>query len=228
MSRAVLSGNLDKFTIQSSVTTQKIIISPNLYNEQKGMIVSRMNVTLSKVAKASEQPAGPENPRQLKDLVYIIKKSLTDAPWDNQKDSSEEQDDSRMKSNAARRFRSSLKNQRREEQDEADWSQELKTEYKHKPQFEEPRKMPMLLASAIEQKLVNPVRSSISLAKQIAEDLQNPSDIPEKATLSKFNILALLVRTMNTKQIQDVVHELYVPASHSEPSRDALLLRAAW
>lgn len=70
VSRVILSGNLKSYTIQSSVTINKVILSPELYNEQKGEVVSRVNVTLSKVHSASSEIQEPSNLQSVHKLVY--------------------------------------------------------------------------------------------------------------------------------------------------------------
>ncbi|XP_026682481.1 vitellogenin-like, partial [Diaphorina citri] len=71
-SRVIIAGDLSHYTIQSSVTTDKIVISPELYNKQKGMVVSRLNVTLSNVHSAAQNnaPALPSNVNKVDDLIY--------------------------------------------------------------------------------------------------------------------------------------------------------------
>lgn len=52
--RAVLTGTLQNYTIQSSVTVNEVAVSPELFNTQKGMVVSRVNLTLYSVQPNSE------------------------------------------------------------------------------------------------------------------------------------------------------------------------------
>jgi len=51
--RAVLTGTLQNYTIQSSVTVNQVAVSPELFNTQKGMVVSRVNLTLFSVQQNS-------------------------------------------------------------------------------------------------------------------------------------------------------------------------------
>ena len=44
--RTILSGHLSNYTIQSSVTINKVVVSPELYNSNKAMVVSRVHVSL--------------------------------------------------------------------------------------------------------------------------------------------------------------------------------------
>ncbi|XP_046405328.1 vitellogenin-like [Ischnura elegans] len=70
ISRIAISGSLEKYTIQSSVTVNKIVLSPAMYNAQKGMVSSRMNVTLISVQSTANSPPSLPNPKYIKDLVY--------------------------------------------------------------------------------------------------------------------------------------------------------------
>lgn len=41
------------------------------------------------------------------------------------------------------------------------------------------------------------------IVSEIVEDLQDPNELPKKQTLRKFNVLAKVIRTMNSKQIRE-------------------------
>ena len=49
--RAVLTGRLQNYTVQSSITINKVVVSPELFDTEKGMVVSRVNVTLNDVRR---------------------------------------------------------------------------------------------------------------------------------------------------------------------------------
>nr|Q9U8M0.1 RecName: Full=Vitellogenin-1; Short=Vg-1; Flags: Precursor [Periplaneta americana]BAA86656.1 vitellogenin [Periplaneta americana] len=69
VSRVVISGTLNKFTVQSSVTTNQVVMSPEMYNSQKGLIVSRVNVTIKDIEEARPIPL-PGNLQDTGDLLY--------------------------------------------------------------------------------------------------------------------------------------------------------------
>nr|CAD7257447.1 unnamed protein product [Timema shepardi] len=75
LSRIVLTGSLNEYVIQSSVTTNKVILSPMFYNEQKGMIFSRLNLTLVSWSSASGSPPSVSDPRKEDDLIYSYESS---------------------------------------------------------------------------------------------------------------------------------------------------------
>ncbi|XP_014270535.1 vitellogenin [Halyomorpha halys] len=68
-SKIICSGHHDRYTIQSSVTTEKIFIAPHLYNNQKGIVVSRLNLTLEAV-KSKGSSSAVNNPVTVESLVY--------------------------------------------------------------------------------------------------------------------------------------------------------------
>ncbi|KAK9500938.1 hypothetical protein O3M35_002099 [Rhynocoris fuscipes] len=70
ISRVIISGGLKNYVIQSSVTTNKIVLAPHLYNNQKGIVASRLNFTLEKVAQSSGSPQPVPTPRTIDNLVY--------------------------------------------------------------------------------------------------------------------------------------------------------------
>uniref|UniRef100_T1IB40 Uncharacterized protein n=1 Tax=Rhodnius prolixus TaxID=13249 RepID=T1IB40_RHOPR len=78
VSRIVVSGTLKSYTIQSSVTTNKIVLAPHLYNNQKGIVASRMNLTLEAVTSSSGTPQPVPNPRTVKNLVYEYNAATND------------------------------------------------------------------------------------------------------------------------------------------------------
>lgn len=49
VTRFVLTGKLQNFTIQSAITTNKVVASPALSDNDKAMVVSRVNLTLESV-----------------------------------------------------------------------------------------------------------------------------------------------------------------------------------
>lgn len=70
VSRVILSGKLNRYTIHSSVTTNKVFVSAALYDEQKATVYSYVNATLINMRESSERAQGPSNPINVGDLVY--------------------------------------------------------------------------------------------------------------------------------------------------------------
>lgn len=70
VSRIILSGNLKRYTIQSSVTTNKIVMKPTPNAHQRGLVVSHMNITLAKINPVSGQSQEISERKVLGNLVY--------------------------------------------------------------------------------------------------------------------------------------------------------------
>uniref|UniRef100_A0A224XFX9 Putative vitellogenin 2 n=1 Tax=Panstrongylus lignarius TaxID=156445 RepID=A0A224XFX9_9HEMI len=70
VSRIIVTGTLKSYTIQSSVTTNKIILAPHINNNQKGIVASSMNLTLEAVTSSSGSLQPVPNPRTINNLVY--------------------------------------------------------------------------------------------------------------------------------------------------------------
>lgn len=72
LSHVILTGNLQRYTIQYSVTTEKITASPTAVgNNKKGTVLSTVNLTLVDMQQADKrQMVAPANPISLGDLVY--------------------------------------------------------------------------------------------------------------------------------------------------------------
>nr|CAD7427031.1 unnamed protein product [Timema monikensis] len=64
---------------KSSVATNKVILSPMFYNEQKGMIFSRLNLTLVSWSSAFGSPPSVSDPRKEDDLTYSYESSENNA-----------------------------------------------------------------------------------------------------------------------------------------------------
>lgn len=78
-------------------------------------------------------------------------------------------------------------------------------------------------------KQVNGVSVARKLAQEIAEELRNPASMPKKGTLSKFDMLARAIRTMDAKQIEEAARELYYnPAKASSHSQEDAQKSQAW
>lgn len=60
------------------------------------------------------------------------------------------------------------------------------------------------------------------LTEEIVEDLKNPNEIPVKQTLRKFNVLAKILRTMSTEQIEEATRKI---EQHDEQNKHEKCLR---
>lgn len=78
-------------------------------------------------------------------------------------------------------------------------------------------------------KKINAIHEAQKLAQEIGQDLQNPSGLPAANTLTKFSILARVIRTMSAKQIAEAGRQLYAPSSEADAQSTKSAARvAAW
>ncbi|XP_011879024.1 PREDICTED: vitellogenin-1-like [Vollenhovia emeryi] len=78
-SRIIISGNLKRFTIQSSVTTNKILISSKIDDTYASAVYSRVNLTLDRMSTVSDLMPVSNNLMSTGNLVYLY-----NSPFSNQ------------------------------------------------------------------------------------------------------------------------------------------------
>nr|QXD38626.1 vitellogenin-2 [Eurygaster maura] len=69
-SRIVITGDLKKYTIQYTETTEKIVVAPSMSDKRKGIAISYLNVSLESVIPSSGQPPLITSPRTVNSLAY--------------------------------------------------------------------------------------------------------------------------------------------------------------
>lgn len=85
--------------------------------------------------------------------------------------------------------------------------------YQPKPTLRRAPKTPLLSlfvgdnGNTIHDQL-NAKEEVMKLAREMSEDMENPNELPKQNTLSKFNILSSLIRTMNSEQISETSRAL--------------------
>lgn len=85
------------------------------------------------------------------------------------------------------------------------------------------------LPFALEQNNINARREALKVAQQIGEESQDPNRMPKAETLTKFNILARLVRIMKQKDIYAAGQELFSQQNQEDfHSSKAAIRNAAW
>lgn len=88
---------------------------------------------------------------------------------------------------------------------------------------------PPFLPFALEQQNINAKREALKIAQEIAEETQNENNMPKAETLSKFTILARLVRIMKQKDIHEVGQQLFAPEDSEDfQSSKSAKKNAAW
>lgn len=205
LSRVILSGNLHRYTIQHSVTTNKISIAPGLMNNnQKGMVVSQLNISLTNMQGSSQQPQGPTNPKSLGGLIYVYEgRAHVKRPshsHDKYSSYNYYKSDEQSSSSSEGSHEHHRGNSNEHEKQDDDFASSAK------PALDEAPFSPLLpYYKDYEGKAVK----AAEIAKEIGEELQNPELIPEKQTLAKYIILTTVIRTLNEKEIEQVAQSLY-------------------
>lgn len=264
VSRVIITGDFDAFTIRSSVTTNRVVkansglsqhilsyylprnelfffpLHTDTENQHDSMIVSQVNVTLAsmeenhgKAHTKSEQLIDVGNLVYTFDIASDSKNALRP-----KKDSSESQEDDgedegwntfQKTSDMAESHHQQRKPEKKSrsvrsvhmedlwktvsgENDSDDSDREY---LQPKPTMENAPENPMLnyfvgnKGSSIQNaKNFNAPAEVEKLAREVADDLEDPNEVPVKQTLRKFNVLSKVIRTMNAKQIEEATRSL--------------------
>lgn len=221
MSRVVISGNLKRFTIQSSVTTDKISVSHKMYT---GMVHGRINVTLDKVDKVSKSLPVSDDLVSIGNLVYTYnspfsrnekhEKTHPSIGWNSLPVLSSESSASSSEEMAP--------GKRKDPQDSSSSSSSessssiansYERSYLHsKPSLDEVPDTPLLSyfvgyggKTIGNSEKVDTVKVAVELIKKLPEEIEfRRLHGLSLAMLENFTILVRLVRTMNTEQIAEL------------------------
>ncbi|XP_043272412.1 vitellogenin-like isoform X2 [Venturia canescens] len=220
ISRIIITGNLKTFTIQSSVVTDKVVLSPNFHENEKGMVGSRVNVTLLKMSPMpTESWITPTNAESTGNLVYTYNNPFP-APGEGRRpgkshladDNSAERFHNIEQMDAADHYSSKRTD---DSSDSLENIEQGKSYWQPLPTMNEPASIPLLPffighrgESTEKSSKIDVVATVKSLARQIGSELQNPSNITEEQTLDKFTTLARLIRTMSTEQLAEAQLQL--------------------
>ncbi|CAH0562009.1 unnamed protein product [Brassicogethes aeneus] len=220
LSRVIITGSLNRFTIQNSFTVNKLVMRPTLVDDQKGSVVSMMNITLTEIEKKSEKPQDVKHPISLGNLVYRYNKPYGDnkVRSANQFDHQEEElitsEESLLNQGRFRRnselsqklFNDLIYASLRERYAQVQENNDLHL-------APEAPLLPYTMAfkgSSIKQdKNFNIVETARKLSRDIGHDVQNPEAMLEEDTLAKFTTLASLCRVMDAEELREVADEVY-------------------
>ncbi|XP_019887836.2 uncharacterized protein LOC105281428 [Ooceraea biroi] len=221
-SRVIISGTLKQFTIQSSVTTNDIVISPRMNNDYFGTVYSKVNLTLASKEDISE-PEIPSSSNFVStgNLVYIYNNPFGDnfgqklrsrrpsISRNSMPVQSSESSDSSTEGRH-RSLMSLLSNDRLRCSDSKQDEQE-ENFLQCRPKLDEPPENPLLPyfigfngQNIQKSDKIDLVRDAGRLCKEIAKELEKFVDVVSNRTLEKFTILIRLIRLMNVQQINDV------------------------
>ncbi|XP_017881745.1 vitellogenin-like [Ceratina calcarata] len=212
-SRVIISGNLKSFTIQSSVTTSKIFVSPRFWDHQNGLVASRMNLTLGGMKPIANPLPLVNNPESTGNLVYTfvdprdghriprrIVNSNEILTSDSISSVSSSEETNKKNELNLRSFASSAS--------DSSSSISLSKEndfWQPKPSLEDALHIPLLpefLSGEGKKKNENEdVEDAKQLIMLISNEIEDPSEITTKNTLDKFVGLCNGIRMMNRNQI---------------------------
>lgn len=231
VSQAVVTGNLKNYIIQSSVTVNKVILSPTLSNEEKGMVVSYLNLTLASVSQENSAPSDLSEPKSLGTLIYRYDDPFTSDMSARRRERYNSEEDNLAEAaelsslesseNSAMRIKRDLW---RDNQNSADWNSDESTSERSRDSYwaqkqtpiRTPPRIPLLPSfvgykgkSIRYAKGMNIVNRAQQLAKEIGQELQDPQNLLKKQTLSKYIILVEEIRNMENNEIQQIAKEVY-------------------
>ncbi|KAK1126495.1 hypothetical protein K0M31_005130 [Melipona bicolor] len=224
-SRVILSGTLTSFTIQSSTTTSKLLVGPRFYDEKNGMLASKMNLTLADIKQTKNLLPSPSNPESTGNLVYVYSNPFSDMEerrigkqnWNKQLVSDSVSSISSSEEATNNQNLRSLSSSSSSSSSSISSSEEKNTFWQPKPTLKDAPQNPLLpLFTGYKGKHIGQseqldvVSSSKELISQIANELEDPSNIPNQETLEKFTILCSLARTMNLEQMKEIGKSVYM------------------
>lgn len=199
-----------------------MFISPRLYDDQKGSVVSKMNLTLVDVKKISNALPMPRNPESTGNLVYVFDNPFSDmeerrpsqgiGQVDPKKIRTSDSISSVSSSEEALKNKPNLRGSGSSSASSSSISSSEENKFwQPKPTLEDAPQNP-LLPNFIGYKgkfigksgEIDVVKAIKELVFQIANELEDPSNMATQETLEKFTILTSLIRIMNRKQIAEV------------------------
>ena len=230
VSQIIATGNVNHYTIQSSVTTNKISVRPLINSEKHAFVVSRINLTLVSLEESSHPFPEPSPSTKLGSLVYQYESPFqrSSAVKSGRHFSAEDisfpffssEEDQHLKINNvhARHHRSAELSSSEEQPPRQD-----------QPPMELPPDSPLLPLfvgykgrSIKSSAKVDVVSEAHKLAMEIASSLETPNEIPEKRSLEKYILLESILRIMDKIEMEEASNKLESEKSAWKVYRDAV------
>ncbi|XP_015190339.1 PREDICTED: vitellogenin-like [Polistes dominula] len=217
----VLSGTLKDFIVQSAVTTTKVIMKPRLADEQESIVMSKMNVTLVSVQKATNQIPEPIRPISTGNLIYTYNDPFSETerqrlgqPGESYNSMSNEMN-SNSESNEELQLMKELYGHTLGHKTNV-INDEDKRYWQKKPTLQDAPRNPFLplfignkgKAVLLSDK-VDSTKMVSTLAEEIVNEIENPNTMSEEETLEKFTIICRLISSMSLEQINNVERNLH-------------------
>lgn len=231
----MISGNLKQFTIQSSVTTNDIFVSPELNDNLMGSVRSKVSLTLTRKERQTTTMSSPINSVSTGNLVYMYTDLLSDTEQVGlrrpsiSKNSLQTQSSESSDSSSKERRRSLVSMWGHQGRSASSSSSSEATEEQHdnvrqiqKPMLNKPAKnfiLPLSIGylgkNIQKSENFNLVNEATRLRKEMTDEIHNYKDMISSETLEKFTLLTRLIRQMDSQQINEV-YSNYKEDSHSE------------
>ncbi|KAJ8705339.1 hypothetical protein PYW07_011166 [Mythimna separata] len=198
--------------IYKAETTSFVTVHPHLYGQQKAQVHSYVSLNLMSV----EQDSGaewqkPESSRQIHTLLYAM--STKQMAYHDQSSKSGESAESHEHINVqleGLRSRVRRSDVQQERMFNKDWrsssSSDSSSAYINDdiPRMNEPAYAALYMSALPRGDKKQNVLNVQKLLQDIAQQLQNPNNMPKADFLSKFNILVRIVASMSTEQLAQI------------------------
>ncbi|XP_049954906.1 vitellogenin-1-like [Schistocerca serialis cubense] len=223
-SRAIVANmSQNNYLLGYAESTEKIVVSPFFYNQQKGMIASTVRAVLTEHFRLRKVVQAPTPECRTGGLLYNHVDSsegrvhLTESgsveDREQQSDEALESSESAAASyEAPRRYRRAV----------SPYQQHLPEPGLKKPPHHPYEALFVAVGgkSVLYDRQVNASRVAISLARDIGEALYNPILIAPKEALSKFPLLISLLRVFDEISLKRITEKLYSEQSPENPSSE--------
>lgn len=208
MTRALVTGNLKQFTIQHCLTINEIVVSPTLLDKQRGAVYTLWNTTLQQVKPQEQLLEDLASPIRLGGLVYVYPKPFAKTNEALERNSNRNQIPYNRP--ALHRLSPNL------------YSENEASEYKQdQPQINEAPQTPFFAYSIGNKGLsiksgIDIVMSVTKIAKEIGQDVQDPSIALHEQVFDKFITLTSLVSNMDESELRQASKKLYTTNENGE------------
>lgn len=204
--------------IYKAETTSTVQVHPHLYGKQKAEVHSHVHFELESVEQDSQAEwEKPEGSRVIKNLLYAVSTKQIATHDSSSSSSSESHEHSQINKEPKQRSRRSMRaskvgavqnyiyqqNKHKDDSSSSSSSSDSSSAYinDEMPGLNEPVYAAMYMSPQTHtDKKQNSVNAQ-KLIQDIAQQLQNPNNMPKSDFLSKFNILVRLIASMSTEQL---------------------------
>ena len=216
------------------------------------MVASRMHLSLSQVGSVSDRLSTPSDPQSTGNLVYIFNSPFSGPEHRRfgrpsvsssfKRHTSSEEERNRDRRNRHKESER-MKKLRSEEDDTSSSTSHSSTTdsredgdfWQSKPTMDEAPEIPFFpyfignKGNSVQMSgSIDVVKKAKELSTEIGKELKKPNDLLKEETLEKFMILTSLIRTMNSKQIDDVKNHLYESSNQIHNEDKSSSRRNSW